>query len=279
MTPTIKNIVTIIALCLQLSTIAQTNSHPKKVIQSVNDTIRNIAAFSPDSLLIFTKEIQYWKDKSEHIFIDGYVYEEKRVIYEYCATEYFLRLIRYEYDPITGLKDQFVKYTKEKTVNNDLMRSIENRNQLIALVESVIPKNSELTNILDSNESHTLVKKGREEVYTRYEDNVESVRVRKKYDKRGNMIFLEERNQWQTTITRYKFNMKGQLVKRTHGFDDYLSKTTYLYENDLLLKTETNLKDGRTNSIDYFYSNGVLVKEVVNKQEGKIIYEYNYEYY
>jgi len=274
-----KNLSIVFALCFSTLVCAQESKHPKKIIQSVGDTIRNIKEFNPNGLLIFEKEIQYWKDTSVHLFIDGYLYNENQVVYKYHATEDFLRLIRYEYDSITGLKDQFVKHTDEKSVDNEILYSIENRDQLIALVESVIPKDSKLINVLDSNEAHTLVKKGRTEIYTKYQDNSETVRITKKFDKRENLIFLEERNEYQTATEKFKYNKRNQLIKRTFGFDDYLSETEYFYNKEFLTNTITKYRNGGTNSREYFYSDGVLTKEVAHKKEGDITYEYTYEYF
>lgn len=263
---------------ISLESLSQEVRQPKKIITSLNDTVIYIKEYDEKDSLIFFKDIQIWKDKSEHIFIDGFVFDNNHVVYEYHATEDFLRLIRYEYDSITGLKDKFVKYIKDKPVNNELLHSIKNRGELIVLVESVIPKDSELTNILDANEYHTLVKKGRSEVYTRYKNNNESIRVTKKYDKRKNLIFIEERNEYQTTTTSFKYNRENQLLKRTHGFDDYLSKTTYFYTDNFLTKSINRQSSGRLSSCNYFYENGMLIKEIVNRPEGTRIYTYVYEY-
>ena len=274
-----KILTIVLTLCFSTFVCAQEGKHPKKIIQSIDDTIRSIKEFNPDGLLIFEKEIQYWKDTSVHLFIDGYLYNGNQVVHEYHATEDFLRLIRYEYDSITGLKNQFVKHTGQKSVNNEILYSIENRDQLISLVESVIPIDSKLANILDSNESHTLVKKGRTEIYSRYQNNSETVRITKKFDKRENLIFLEEQNNYQTTTEKLKYNKRNQLIKRTFGFDDYLSETEYFYSKEFLTNTITEYKSGETSSCEYFYSNDALIKEVVHKKEGDITYEYSYEYF
>jgi len=276
---TIKQYILIVAaLSVMGNLTAQDTRKPKKVTISRNDTVSFIKEYNQNDSLIFIKDFQYWDDKSEHLFIDGFVFDKNLVVYEYHATEDFLWLIRYEYDSITGLKDQFVKYTKEKPVDNEQLHSIKNRGELIALVESVIPKDSELTNILDSNEYHTLVKKGQSEVYTRYKNNNESVRVTKKYDKRKNLIFVEERNEYQTTTTAYKYNKKNQLIKEKFGFDDYLSITTYFYSDNQLTKSINKQRSGRVSSCDYFYENGLLIKEIVDRPEGTRVYTYEYEF-
>ena len=272
-------ILIIITLCSEGNLTAQENRKPKKITISLNDTITFIKEYNQNDSLIFIKDIQYWDDKSEHLFIDGFVFENNRVIYEYHASQDFLRLIQYAYDTITGLKDQFVKYTDSKPVNNEILHSIKNRDQLIDLVESVIPIDSELTNILDTNEHHTLAKKGRTEVYTRYRNNKEYLRVTKKYDKRQNLIFVEERNEWQTTTTSYTYNKKNQLIKEKFGFDDYRSTTTFFYNNNQLTKSIYKRRHGYVSSSDYFYENGFLIKEIVNRPEGVRIFTFEYEFY
>lgn len=275
----LKPISLLVILCFSSLVTAQENKRIKRIIKSVGDTVINNKEFDTKDSLIFEKKIQFWDDHSEHVFLDGFVYENDRVAYEYHATKDFLRLIHYEYDSVTGLREQLVGYTKEHPVNNERLHSMNDKDELIALVESVIPKHSKLTNILDTNESHSLVKKGRREIYTRYEDNLESLRCIRKYDGHGNLVFLEDRNEWQTTTTKCKYNRKNQLQKQIFGFDDYLSKTQYYYEDGLLVKAVTKLKDGRTNSTEYFYADGLLIREVFHKPEGDKIYEYSYEYF
>jgi hypothetical protein len=278
MTTMIQYILIIAALITVGNLSAQETRKPKRIIISLNDTVRFIKEYNKNDSLIFIKDIQFWKDKSEHLFIDGFLFENNRVVFEYHATEDFLRLIHYEYDTITGLKDQFVKHTKSKTVNNELLHSIGNRDELISLVESVIPKNSELTNILDSNEYHTLLKKGRSEIYTRYKNNFVTVKVTKKYDKRENLILVEEQNEWQTATTSFKYNKNNQVIKERFGFDDYKSKTNYFYDNNRLTKSKHKVRNGNVSSSDYFYENGFLIKEIVNRPEGIRIYTFEYEF-
>lgn len=273
-----KYILIIIALSSVGNLTAQENRKPRKITISLNDTVSFIKEYDKNDSLIFIKDIQYWDDKSEHLFIDGFVFDNNRIVYEYHASEDFLRLIHYEYDTITGLKDQFVKHTDSKPVNNELLHSVKNRDELIDLVESVIPIDSELTNILDTNEYHTLIKKRRTEVYTRYKNNNETLRFTKKYDKRQNLIFVEERNEWQTTTTSYTYNKKDQLIKKKFGFDDYQSTTTYIYDNEKLTKSINKQKNGRVSSSDYYYENGLLIKEIVDRPEGTRVYTYEYEF-
>jgi hypothetical protein len=279
MTIVFKHILILFALFFIVWGNAQTTEHPKKIIKSVNGTVGNIKEFDASNLLIFEKEVQFWKDKSQHLFIDGYLYNENRVTHEYHANEDFLRIIRYEYDSITGLKEKFVKHTDKKKVDSSLLNSIENRDKLIALVESVIPKDSVLKNVLGPYGAHTLTKKRKRVVYRRYELGVEVMQITRKYDHKGNLVFEEEQNEWQTTVTKFKYNKQNQLIKRTHGFDDYLSETEYFYNNKLLSKTITKLRNGRTSSREYFYSGGLLVKEVIHKPEGDKTYEYSYEFF
>ena len=280
---TMTNITQYIFLILTLSATgnlsAQKTPKPKKVIISLNDTVTFIKEYNQNDSLIFIKDIQYWDDKTEHLFIDGFVFENNRVVYEYHATENFLRLIHYEYDTISGIKDQFVKHTESNLVNNELLHSIKNRDDLIDLVESVIPKDSELKNILDPNEYHALVKKGRTEVYTKYKNNKVSIRVTKKYDKRQNLIFVEEQNNWQTTTTSFKYNKKNQLIKETIGFDKYQSTTYYFYDDNQLTKSINNQRGGYVSSSDYLYENGILIKEIVKRPEGIRIFTFKYEFY
>lgn len=279
MTNTLGKISFIVLLGFQFSISAQTKLLPISIITSRNDTIRDIKSFDSDSLLIFQKDIQYWTDKSKHIFIDSYVYSDNKVVYNYHATEDFLRIIRYDYDSITGLREQLVKHSSENAVNNELLSSIKTRNDLIDLVESVIPKNSELRNILDSNEYHTLVHKKRMTIYTCYKNETQYFQVVKKQDRLGNLIYEKEQSSYQTTITRFKFNRKNKLVKRSHGFDDYLSEQFYFYENGRLVTSTSSNRNGYNSSSKYYYLDNRLVKEEITWSDFSRVYEYSYQHF
>lgn len=273
-----NKIILFVVLTFSILGIAQDNLHPKKIIVKLNDTITAIKHFNSSDSLIFFKDIQFWADGSEHVFIDGFVFEENKVKYEYHASENFLRIIRYNYDSITGLKEQLVKNTHETNVNLTQLHSIENIHQLVKTVEASIPKISILHNILEPNEYHTLKKDKKKEVYTRYKDTKVAFRITKKFNKNGDLIFWEEYNEWQTTTAKYKYNKKGQLINRTFAFDNYLSTTKNYYDDDLLVKSEYQQNNGRTSSSDFYYQDRILIKEIVHRPEGERVFTYFYEY-
>ncbi len=275
----IQYLLMIIALCVVGNLNAQEILKPKRIIVSLNDTVRFVKEYNQNDSLIFLKRIQFWDDKSEHLFIDGFVFDNNREVYEYHATEDFLRLIHFVYDTITGLKEQFVKHTDSKPLNNEMLHAIKNREELIDLVESVIPKTSELKSVLDVNEHQTLVKKRRVEIYTIYQDTEIVSRRTQKFDKRQNLIFVEVRNEWQITTTTYKYNKKNQLIKKKFGFDDFLITTSFFYDQNLLMNSISKVKGGNVSSSNYFYENGILIKEIYNSPEGTQIFTFEYEFY